>query len=102
MTMAALGDGAETQRCLGAPRGTMASQRTHVAGYLSLAHANTHASVKGTVAWLQSKSLRYTALHQQYHLVQPANTEEKLSIRPSEKMCITETYSSLASPLTMW
>ena len=82
--MAALGDGAETRRCLGAPRGTMASQGTHVAGYLPLAHGNTHASMNGTVAWLGSKHLKYTALHQQYHLVQPPKAQEKLSIRPPE------------------
>ena len=36
------------------------------------------------VQWsaLDARNLKYTAMHQQYHLVQPANTKEKLHIRP--------------------
>ena len=38
---------------------------------------------------------------QQYHLVQPANAQEKLNIQHSEEICKTEIDASLAPPLTM-
>ena len=40
-------------------------------------------------------------MHQQYHLVRPANTQEKLNIRPCEKVGKTESDGSLAPLLTM-
>ena len=49
-------------------------------GKLSLVMAENH--IKTNISGLQY--LKYTVLHQQCHLVSPANAQEKLNIRPSE------------------
>ena len=45
-----------------------------------------------------ARNLKYTAMHQQQYLVQPANTQENLNILPSKKIWKMEGNSSLAPP----
>ena len=45
-----------------------------------------------------ARAAKCTAMHQQQHPVQPANTQENLNIQPSEKIWKMEGDGSLGSP----
>ena len=47
---------------------------------------------------MDARNLKYTAMHQYHHVVQPPNAQEKLSIQPSKYRCKTESDGSLAPP----
>ena len=79
----------------------------HPVPYLGVSYANDpkKGGVYGvhTCAWSNNPlrgDLKYTAMHQQQCLVQPANTRENLNIQPSRKIWKTEGDGSLAPPLT--